>query len=211
MPRDRIVRRGPRLTAGGTQEEDMSDRNTVDPITGAVSTVRTALGIGGVLLTLFGVAVLWRPGATFAVLFALVAAYAVLQGLVLLGIGIFSQVQSGWARVGDALLGLLFIVAGVLAFTNIEAGTEAFAIVIGIMVGIAWIFEGVLSLTLIGSTGVKAWTILFAILSIIAGVLMLSLPGLGGLALWVWGGALALVLGIVQIVRAFQVGRVLKD
>lgn len=174
----------------------------------AVNGVRTALGIAGVLSLVVGILILVWPGRTVEVAVAIIAIYAIVGGLIYGGVGIFSKSMGGWSRVGHIVLGLLFIAAGIIAFFNLGATALGFAIVLGIFVGIMWIVEGVVSLTTLNETSSKGWTIFFAIISILAGLVLLFSPVLGvAVLLWVIGISLV-VLGVVQIVRAFTFSKI---
>jgi uncharacterized membrane protein HdeD (DUF308 family) len=168
----------------------------------AVSAIRVALGIGGVVAAIVGILILVWPGHTAVVLTAIIAIYAIIGGLVYAGIGIFSKGLRGWSRVGHIILGIIFIIAGIVAFTRLAATTAGLFIFIGILVGIIWIIEGIVSLSTIGSARSKTLTIIFAILSIIAGIILLFSP-LYSVVLWLLLGLSLVILGIVQIIRAF--------
>ncbi len=168
----------------------------------AVNGIRTALGIGGILALIVGILILAWPGKTAMVVTAIIAIYAIAAGLVYAGLGIFSKTKGGWARVGHIALGILFIIAGVVAFLNLSATTAWLTVFVGILVGIMWIIEGIVSLSTLGDAASKGWTIFFAILSIIAGIVLLFSP-LYIFALWWILGIALIVLGIVNIVRAF--------
>ena len=173
----------------------------------AVNGIRTALGIGGVLAVIVGILVLVWPGKTAMVVAAIIAIYAIAAGLVYAGLGIFSKSKGGWARVGHIALGILFIIAGVLALLNLGQTTAWLALFLGILVGIMWIVEGIVSLSTLGDAGSKGWTIFFAILSIIAGVVLLFSPIWGAAVLWWLLGISLIVLGIINVVRAFTFGK----
>ncbi len=81
------------------------------------------------------------------------------------------------------------------------------AVFIGILVGILWIIEGVVSLSTLGEAASKGWTIFFAIISIIAGIVLLFNAIVGAAILWWILGISLIVLGIIQIVRAFTFGK----
>lgn len=168
----------------------------------AVNGIRTALGIGGVLSVIVGILILVWPGKTAMVVAAIIAIYAIAAGLVYAGLGIFSKTKGGWARVGHIALGVLFIIAGVVALFNLGATTAWLAVFLGILVGIMWIVEGIVSLSTLGDANSKGWTIFFAILSIIAGIVLLFSPLYIALLWWLMGISL-IVLGIINIVRAF--------
>ena len=170
----------------------------------AVNGIRTALGIGGVLAVLAGIFVLFQPAESAFVVTIVIAIYAIAAGLVYAGLGIFSKSKGGWARVGHIALGILFVIAGVIALLNLGQATAWLAVFIGILIGILWIVEGIVSLSTLGDASSKGWTIFFAIISIIAGLYLVISPLLGAVVLWWLLGILLIVLGIIQIVRAFK-------
>ncbi|MEI3848230.1 MULTISPECIES: DUF308 domain-containing protein [unclassified Microbacterium] len=169
----------------------------------AVNGIRTALGIGGVLAVIVGILVLVWPGKTAAVVTAIIAIYAIAAGLVYAGLGIFSKTKGGWARVGHIVLGILFIIAGIVALLNLGQATAWLALFLGILVGIMWIVEGIVALSTLGDAASKVWSVIFAILSIIAGIILLFSPIWGAAVLWWLLGIALIVLGIINIVRAF--------
>ncbi len=172
-----------------------------------VNGIRTAFGLGGILLIVLGVLILVWPAKTAAVVTAIFAIYAIAAGLVYIGLGIFSRGRGGWSRIGYIVLGVLFIVAGIIAFANLGVTTAWFATFVGILVGVMWIMEGVVSLSTLSDSASKAWTIFFAIISIIAGITLLFSPLWGAIVLWWIFGISAVVLGVIQIVRAFTFGK----
>lgn len=170
----------------------------------AINGVRTAFGVGGVLSILAGLLILWQPQGSAAFVTIVIAIYAIVGGLVYAGLGIFSKAKGGWARLGHIVLGLIFIAGGIVALFNLQQATAWLAVFVGILVGILWIVEGIVSLSTLGDAASKGWTIFFAIISIIAGVYLVVTPLLGAVVLWWLLGILLIVLGIIQIVRAFK-------
>jgi uncharacterized membrane protein HdeD (DUF308 family) len=179
----------------------MTTESTADKA--AVNGIRTALGVGGVVALIVGILILVWPGKTAAVVTIILAIYAIVAGLVYAGLGIFSRTRGGWSRVGHIVLGILFIIAGILMFTNLGLATATLALFLGILVGIMWIIEGIVSLSTLSSSASKGWTVFFAIISIIAGIMLLFSPLWGAAVLWWLLGIALVVLGIIQIVRAF--------
>ena len=173
----------------------------------AVNGIRTALGIGGVLSVILGILILVWPARTAFVAVFIVATYAIAAGVIYAGLGIFSKSKGGWSRVGHIVLGVLFVVAGVVAYANLPAATAWFGVFVGVMVGVMWIVEGVVSLSTLADAVSKGWTVFYAILSIIAGLTLLFSPLWGAAVLWWLLGISALVLGVIQIVRAFTFGK----
>ncbi len=177
--------------------------STHSPAAPLVNGIRTALGVGGIVALVVGVIILVWPGHAAVALTAVIAAYGIVGGLVYAGLGVFSKAMSGWTRVGHIVLGVLFIVAGVIAFTQLAQTAVWLAVFVGILVGIMWIVEGVVSLTALSVAPSKGWTVFFAIISIVAGAILLFSPLWGAVVLWWLLGISLVVLGIIQIARAF--------
>src|SRR5690606_29205274 len=113
--------------------------------------------------------------------------------------------------IGHIVLGLLYIVAGVIAFVNLPAATATLALITAIFLGVSWIVDGVVSLTLLNQDASKAWTIIYAILSIAAGVILIFSPLVAAVALWWILGFTLVILGLIQVVRAITLGRDEKE
>ena len=172
-----------------------------------VKSLRVFLAVSGVIALIAGIVMLVWPVKTAFVLTGIIAAYLIVAGVVYIGLGIFSAGKSGWARVGHIVLGLLYIVAGVIAFSNIQTAALLFATVTVIFIGVSWIFDGVVSLTLMGQDGSKTWTLIYALLSIVAGIAVISL-GLAAVPFfWLFLAISLVVLGIAQIVRAITIAK----
>ncbi|MEV8171175.1 DUF308 domain-containing protein [Microbacterium sp. NPDC077486] len=169
--------------------------------------IRVALAVSGVLALLAGIALLVWPVKSAVIVTAIFASYLIVAGVVYIGLGIFSRAKGGWSRVGHIVLGLLYIVAGVIAFFNLNVAAATLALVVVIFIGVSWIVDGVVALSLLGSDGSRVWTVIYAILSIIAGIIVLFSPVIAGFALWLLLGISLVVLGIVQIIRAITLGR----
>lgn len=169
--------------------------------------IRVALAVSGVIALIAGLVLLIWPVKSAVIVTAIFATYLIIAGLVYIGLGIFSGAKGGWSRVGHIVLGLVYIVAGVIAYANLGAAAATLAFVVVIFIGISWIVDGVVSLSLLGRDGSRVWTLLYALLSIIAGVVVLFSPIIAGLAFWLLLGISLVALGIVQIVRAITLGK----
>jgi len=169
--------------------------------------IRITLAVSGVIALIAGIVLLVWPVKSAVIVTAIFASYLIVAGLVYIGLGIFSHARGGWARVGHIVLGLFYIAAGVIAFANLGAAAATLALVVVIFIGISWIIDGVVSLSLLGQDGSRVWTLLYALLSIIAGIVVLFSPLIAGLAFWLFLGISLVALGIIQIVRAITLGR----
>jgi len=127
----------------------------------------------------------------------------VIAGLVFLGSMIFSKVMSGWRRVGNALLGLLYLIAGIIIFANLGTTAAVLTVFLSIFIGVVWIFEGIMSFAAAKESPSKTWSIIYGIVSLIAGIVLIVTPLVAAVTLWILVGAAMAVMGVVQIVRAF--------
>ena len=172
----------------------------------AVNTVRTTLGISGAVALIVGLMITFWPKNSAVVLTVILGIYLIIAGLAYVGLGIFSKGISGGARALDIILGALFVIGGIVAVVNPSESAVVLGIFLGILIGILWIVEGVVALVQSGDAPSKAWAIFFGILSIIAGIVLLFSPMFVVVLWWILGISL-IVLGIIQIVRAFRFGR----
>ena len=173
----------------------------------ATDLVRTIMGIGGLVALVIGVLILINPVQSGAVMMKVIAVilgiYLVIAGLVFLGSMVFSKTMSGRRRVGNAVLGLLYLIAGIIVFGNVENTAVVLAAFLSIFIGVMWIFEGVMAFASAKSSPSKVWSIIYGIISIIAGLVLIFSPILGAVTLWIILGASMAVMGLIQIIRAF--------
>ncbi|HEY0246811.1 MAG TPA: DUF308 domain-containing protein [Gryllotalpicola sp.] len=167
------------------------------------SATRTFLIVAGAVAAIIGLLILIWPGHTAIVVTAILASYAIVDGLVYAALGFFVKEMGGWSRIGHVILGVLFIIAGIIAFSRLATTTAGLFVFVGILIGIVWVIEGIASLVSLGSARSKTMTVIFAILSIIAGIVLLLSP-LYSIVLWTFLGISLLVLGIAQIFRGIS-------
>lgn len=173
----------------------------------ATDLVRTVMGIGGLVALILGVLILLNPVESGAVMMTFVsilfAIYLVVAGLIFLGSMVFSKTMSGWRRVGNAVLGLLYLIAGIIVFGNLGATAAVLTAVLSILIGIVWIVEGILAFASVRTSSSKTWSIIYGIISVIAGVVLIITPLIAAVTLWILVGIALVAMGIVQIIRAF--------
>ena len=173
----------------------------------AISAIRVALGVGGVVALIIGFIITFQPEAAAATVVVLLAIYFFISGLVHIGIGIFSKGISGGARILQILLGILFLIGAVFTFANLSSATAFAAGLFGIVLGVLWILAGIVTFVQLGDAPSRVWAVIFAILAILGGIVLLFAPLWGVQILFVLSGIALIVLGVVQIIRAFTFGR----
>lgn len=173
----------------------------------AINGIRLAFGIGGIVALILGVVLLVWPEKTLGVVAIFLGIYFLVAGVLRLAMGIFSKGISGGMRTLDILLGVLLIVAGVIALKNVAATTAALLILIVAVIGVGWIIEGVLAIVESRGAPSSGWAITSGIISIIAGIVVLVIPGWSAVWLVLMAGIVLIIVGILGIVRAFTFGK----
>jgi uncharacterized membrane protein HdeD (DUF308 family) len=165
-----------------------------------------AILLRGIVAILFGIAAFIWPGPTIEVLVLLFGAYALLDGIVAVIVGIqqYGETQRWWAVLLEGIAG---IVLGVLTFlwpgttaTVLLAFIAAWAIVTGV-------FEIAAAIELRKVIEGEWMMILAGALSVLFGVLLILQPTAGAVAIIWLLGAYAIVFGVLLSILAFELRR----
>jgi uncharacterized membrane protein HdeD (DUF308 family) len=167
------------------------------------------LALRGVLALLFGVLALLMPGPTVLSLVLLFAAYALLAGIVYLVGAARNRRHATGSHALDwwllLMLGIVSIVAGVLAVMRPGLAALALVLIIGVNALITGVLDIVLAVRLRSHGRGGVWLLLASgIASIIFGTILIVLPTVGALALVWLVGVYAIVAGILFMVLAFR-------
>ena len=153
----------------------------------------------GALTLILGIIVTAHPTGSLNVL-------AVLIGILLILSGIFHLIRVFDARephrIWLGIAGLLFIVIGVVLIRHLHLTRS----LIGLIVGITWIVQGLAAL--IGGIGGgvregRAWWIVFGLVSLIAGIVVAATPASSLTVLAVLLGIWFIIMGIFEIIGGF--------
>lgn len=167
-----------------------------------ITAAKTVLIVSGAIAAIVGVLILVWPEKVAVALTLIIAIYTLVAGLLYLALTFVSKDAGVWQRIGSGLLGVIYIVAAIVAFANLQVTAAVLAVVLATVVGILWIVEGIITFVLVRNLPSKLWPIIYGILSVVAGVLLIISPLWGALVLGWFIGFSLLVLGVVQIVRA---------
>src|SRR5262249_2378783 len=158
----------------------------------------------GVVAILFGILAIFSPTRAFATLVVLFGVYALIDGILALGLGIPHRVYRRGALIAR---GVGSIPAGVI--TLVWPGISAYALLL--VIAFWAIVAGILEIAMaISERKVieHEWLLgLEGALSIVFGVLLLLSPLLGAVVLALWVGAYALVFGGMQIETGIRLRR----
>ncbi|HUK70856.1 MAG TPA: HdeD family acid-resistance protein [Streptosporangiaceae bacterium] len=160
----------------------------------------------GVVTLILGLIVSFHPSGSLNVI-------AVLLGILMIISGIFHLIRvfdsSEPHRVWLGIAGLLFIVIGVVLIRHLHLTLG----IIGLVIGITWIVQGLVSLVAGLSGGSRqgnGWWIFFGIISLIAGIVVASAPVSSVTVLAVLIGIWFIVMGVFEIIAAFMLRHVAK-
>jgi uncharacterized membrane protein HdeD (DUF308 family) len=189
----------------------MTDVFALDPSRLAVSAVkgvRGAFALSGAVALVLGIVLLVWPTRTLAVVAVFLGINFLITGAVKAAVGIFSYGLSAALRTLDILMGLLIMIAGIVAIKNSAATGEALLIFTVIIIGVGWIIEGIVAMVEAGNTPSRTWAILFGGLGVVAGIVVLAVPGWTAAWLLLVSAIALIVLGLTGIARSFTFGRV---
>ena len=161
--------------------------------------------VAGLLTVVMGGIVLAWPGPTILVASTLFGVYLLLTGFTELFLA-FTLPWSAATRVLLFISGALSLVLAVLSFRHFG---DAYAILLlSIWIGIGFIFQGVsevaVSINEQKLSG-RGWYAVLGVISVIAGFVVLAWPFDSIIVLVLVTGVWLVVMGVVQIVQAFQI------
>jgi uncharacterized membrane protein HdeD (DUF308 family) len=160
----------------------------------------------GILTLLAGVAVLAWPSETLLVIAVLFGVQLIISGIFRFVGALASDDLTGGTRVMLALLGVLSIIIGLWAVRHAVLTLVALIVFLGIF----WVINGLIEIFAALShrdMPDRGWSVLMGVLSAIAGIIVLAYPGLTLVGLAVILGIWLLVFGIMEIVAAFRLRR----
>lgn len=166
--------------------------------------------MSGVLAVILGLCVLIWPGMSILVAAVLFGVYLVVSGVAMVIFALSLPVTAG-TRVLLFLSGAASLILAVLAFRHFGQGYAILLLAIWIAVG--FIFRGVaITTTAISEPGLpgRGWAIFSGVISIIAGIVVLAWPFDSIVILALVVGIWLIVLGVVEIVSAFQMRKGVK-
>jgi uncharacterized membrane protein HdeD (DUF308 family) len=160
----------------------------------------------GVLTLILGIIVSFHPSGSLNVIAVLIGILMILSGIFHL-IRVFDRDERH--RIWAGLAGLLSVVIGVILIRHLHLTVA----LIGLIIGITWIVQGLTALIGGLAGGVqegRAWWIAFGAISVIAGIVVVSAPVNSVNALAVLLGIWFIIMGIFEIVAGFLLRRAVR-
>jgi uncharacterized membrane protein HdeD (DUF308 family) len=185
----------------------VSDEFDDEPPAGMLGASWQAALFLGVVTLILGLIVAFHPTTSLNVI-------AVLLGILMIISGIFHLIRvfdpRERHRVWLGIAGLLFIVIGVILIRHLHLTRS----VIGLLIGLVWIVQGLTALIGGISGGVRegrAWWIVFGVVSLIAGIVVVSAPASSLDVLAALLGIWFIIMGIFEIIGGFLLRHALRN
>ena len=179
-----------------------------DNMLAAVARIWWLLLFGGIISLVVGIVIMSWPTPTVIVVAVLFAIYLIISGLFEI-VRSFASGLTGGTRALLLITGVLSVILGIFA---IRSAADNAVDLLGIFVGIAFLFRGFASLFMgFDSKESRGWNIFFGIIMLVGGVVILVQPALSLTTLaWVVGIWL-IMIGIYEIIASLVVRNRIKD
>ncbi len=162
------------------------------------------LVLQGVVAIVFGVLAMARPVTTGLSLVVLWGIFALVDGLAAFA-GVFSA-EGGLRRTLLLLVGVISVLAGLIALFNPLYAAVTLTWVLGIWLLVRGVLEGYSALTF--SDGSTRWLrLLGAVFLVVAGGLFVANPGAAALGIALWLGLFALLAGTTLVAAGLVLRR----
>jgi uncharacterized membrane protein HdeD (DUF308 family) len=152
----------------------------------------------GVITIVLGLIISVLPTPSLTVIAVMLGILMIISGIYHL-LTVFGSGEG--ERLWRGLAGVLFVIAGVVLIRNLQLSLA----VIGLLIGLSWIAQGV-ALLLVGSSGHPrggaGWVAAFGVLSLIAGIVVVVAPVTSVKVLAVLMGIWFIVMGLMETLVA---------
>jgi uncharacterized membrane protein HdeD (DUF308 family) len=161
--------------------------------------------VAGVLTVILGGMVLAWPGPSILVASVLFGVYLLVTGFTEVFLAL-TLPQSAAARILWFIAGALSVALAILSFRHFGEGYAV--LLLSVWIGVGFVFLGVTEVATAGSLKAlpgRGWYIVLGIISMIAGGVVLAWPFDSIVVLAIVSGVSLVVIGVAQMVQAFQI------
>lgn len=179
-------------------------------VTAAVRGLWWLVLLRGILAILFGLFALFAPGIALLTLVFVFGAYAILDGVTALVVGIRHRGEDRhW--VWHVVQGVVSVLAGIIAFVWPGVTVLAILFVIAFWSIVAGIAEIVESFTMRKRGESWGWVLAAGIVSVLFGIMLLVWPGAALITLLWLAGIWGIVFGVIIVVWAVKLRSTVKS
>jgi uncharacterized membrane protein HdeD (DUF308 family) len=160
----------------------------------------------GILSIVIGVMAIAWPGQTLVTIAILFAVWLFVSGVFSV-IRAFTDDASTGNKVLSVIIGVLSIIVG---FALLRSPFQSLEVMIFVL-GVFWVAQGIVTfMSAFDHKQGRNWHLFMGILGIVAGIIVLAYPGMSAVTLAIFGGIWLIILGVMQIVAAFQLRKAAK-
>lgn len=166
--------------------------------------------VAGVLTAILGGMVLAWPGPSILVASVLFGVYLLVSGFTEVFLA-FTLPRSAAARILWFIAGALSVVMAILSFRHFGEGYAV--LLLSLWIGVGFTFLGVSEVAVASSLPAlpgRFWYIVLGVMSMIAGGVVLAWPFDSIVVLDIVSGVWLVLIGVMQIVQAFQIRKDVK-
>jgi uncharacterized membrane protein HdeD (DUF308 family) len=157
------------------------------------------IAIGGAITSVVvGIMIMIWPDATLKVVAVLFGVWVLLHGVVRIVQAVVPSVRDGAERALLGVIGILFVMAGIIALRNLLASLAFLVTIVGLM----WLIGGIVDLVAAfgrSGAGNRLPNAVLGVLSVLGALVLLLWPGLTLSALVYLTGIWMVVMGLVQV------------
>ncbi|MDF7637147.1 DUF308 domain-containing protein [Leuconostocaceae bacterium ESL0958] len=165
---------------------------------------RRVIGMDGLVSTIVGILIVFWPDKSANFVAALIGIAMLLMGAFKLWSAFSGKENRRRDQVMDAIVAVVYLVAGLFIFIDMQAATLSLLLVVGMLTGITWLVEGIANLTILNRlNSSKTWHFIAALINILAGLSLIVSPLIGGFLVWTFFGIMLLVVGIIKLAHYF--------
>ena len=160
------------------------------------------IATAGVAAVVLGVLVLVWPGETLVLVGTLFGIYLLISGAFQIA-GAFGTHVPGHLRALGLLSGALSVLLGLICFR----GPMESILLLAIWIGFGWLLRGIMQIFVAMSADAmpaRGWQIAFGVIGVIAGIVLISSPITSLATLTLLAGIWLVVLGVIEVIHAFQ-------
>lgn len=178
--------------------------------TAALQSFKRMAIFGGLVSLAAGLFLIFWPDKTLLFLVTLLGIWLILVGIFRIVEGLTSKGVSGGHRTLIAVIGVLYVVVGIVCLRNLTGTVTVLAVILGIVWIVGGVAEVATGFARTHGTWPKIGTVLLGLLSVAAGLVLFFWPG-PTLMVLVWITGLWLIaLGIIQLVLGIGSARSAK-
>lgn len=165
------------------------------------------LMVYGIIAIVFGIVAVFQPLTAIAALTWIMGIMALAEGIT--SLFTLATAPGGFARGWLVFYGVVSLLFGLIAVLDPLSAASALLVLLGIWLIVAGVHRLLLGLRVRRHVPGEGWTVLSGVLALILGVIFVVSP-LSGLAVTaIWIGVIALLYGVVQVMAALRLRRLL--